>query len=111
MSTKNGKSNALSALKRTTIDLDALLGSPKEDNKLYADWADIEPGVIANFVWAFVEMGGTVQFGRTKNCRAFVLKPYVGKAYDPIYFDGSPEGRAAMAELSAALVESVAGSS
>lgn len=111
---KNGKSKAfppLSGLSRATIDLDALLGVKPNKDKQYAEWADVDPGIIQNIVWATVEMGGTVQFGRTKNSAAYTIKMYVGKAYDPIYFDGNEEGRTAMAELAVALVEAVAGSS
>lgn len=111
---KNGKSKGfppLAGLSRASIDLDALLGVKPNKEKLYADWADIDPGIIQNIVWATVEMGGTVQFGRTKNGYAYTIKMYVGKAYDPIYFDGNEDGRAAMAELAVSLVEAVAGTS
>lgn len=111
---KNGKASSfpqLNQLKRTTIDLDALLGVKKEKENLYADWAEVDAGIVSNLVWAASEMGGTIQFGRTKNCYAYTIKLYVGKPYDPIYFDGNDEGRASMAEMAVALVEALAGHS
>lgn len=109
---KNGAVKQLpqfQGMKRASIDLSALLGVQRKDTDDYADWAEVEPGVLANLVWAVSEMGGTVQFGRTKNSKAYTVKLYVGEAYPPQYFDGNNEGRAALAALAQALVEAVAG--
>lgn len=112
MNGKQPKVKALpqfNGLKRTSIDLASLLGVERDDNNNYADWAEVDAGVIHNIVWAISEMGGTAQFGRTKNSKAYTLKLYVGTPYPPQYFDGNAEGRAALANLAQALVEAVAG--
>lgn len=110
----NAKANAAQpvfAPRTERFNLDTLLGGSTDKGHLDADWNAVEPSTIHAIVWAVTAMGGTVQFGTTKNCKAYTVKIYISRPYDPVYFDGNEEGRAAFAALASALVEAVAGAS
>lgn len=101
----------LGGVRSVTIDLNTLLGGNDEKSHLDADYNSVEPTVLLTLIYSIVEMGGTIQFGRTKNGKAYTIKIYVGKAYDPVYFDGDDAGREAMAALAQSLIETLAGAS
>lgn len=93
------------SLTLSTVNLDALLGAKADETEKYANWSLIDPTVVHSIIWAVCHLGGTAQFGITRNSKAYTLKLYVGKAYDPQYFDGDDEGVRALTALASALVE------
>lgn len=110
MGNNGNKKSALPVFAPSTqrINLDALLGGTEDKSALDADWNMVAPETLHAMVWSLSHLGGTVQFGTTKNNKAYTIKIYLGKAYDPIYFDGDDAGRAAMSTLAQALVETAA---
>lgn len=88
--------------------LDSLFPTSTSKSNLDADWNALNPQVVIRVIWAISTLGGTVQFSCTKNGNAYKVSVYIGKPYDPIYFDGNDEGRAAFAEWADSLVEHAA---
>lgn len=111
MNAKTTRNKTFPQIQHTTINLDDLLGASKDTGHLDANWNEVEPGIIATLVYCATFLGGTVQFGSTKNNKAYTIKLYIGRAYDPIYFDGDDAGRAEMAALAQSFIEKLAGSS
>jgi len=78
---------------------DSLTGKGSGGANLDADWNQVEPNVLRDILWAVSMLGGSVTFGQTKSGRAYSVKLYIGAPFDPLYFDGSAEGRAEMADF------------
>lgn len=88
--------------------LSGLFGSNSRKVGLDADWLAVEPALLLNLVWAVDFFGGSVTLGSTRNNSAYVVKVYIGAPFDPMYFDGDEEGRAALAAWVDSLVTAAA---
>lgn len=85
-----------------------LFGQSTRKTGLDADWNQVQPNVLLSIVWAIDVLGGAVTFSTTKNNNAYCIKVYLGAPYDPVYFDGDDEGRAALSEFADQLVAAAA---
>lgn len=82
--------------RQASARLSSMFGTSARKTGLDADWQQIEPIVLLNLVWAVDFFGGSVTLGSTRNNSAYVVKVYIGQAFDPVYFDGDAEGRESM---------------
>lgn len=85
-----------------------LFGQSTRKSGLDADWNQVDSTVLHRIVWAVDFLGGAVTFSTTKANSAYCVKVYMGQPYDPMYFDGDDEGRAALAAWAEQLVEAAA---
>lgn len=109
MTSRARASLAVDDKKRTSfVGLDSLFGGSIKKDGLDADWQRVSGEMLVRLLWAFDQLGGSVTLSTTKKGNAYVVKGYIGKAFEPIYFDGDDEGRAAFAEWVDQLVEMVA---
>jgi len=85
-----------------------LFGESTKKSNLDADWNQVQPSVLLAIVWAVNQFGGATTFSTTRKGNAYCIKVYLGAPYDPLYFDGDDEGRAAMQEWADNLVAAAA---
>lgn len=79
-----------------------------QKSKQTGDWGEIAPEVIANIVWAATITGGNVQLGMTKDKTSYTVRFFFGVQRDPLYFPCTDEGRAALVDMSLAMLEAAA---
>lgn len=101
---KNTRNNKQSGDKR----YGHLFGESTTKSNLDAAWNEVDPVVLHNIVWAVDAMGGSITIGTNRKGTAYYFKVYLGAPYDPVYFDGSSEGRAEMSEWAETLVKAAA---
>jgi len=94
--------------RKSFVGLDGLFGSSSDKGDLDASWLEVEGDVIKRLLWCMSELSGSVTLSTTRNGNAYAIKVYLGKAYDPMYFDGDAAGREEMATWVDRLVEAVA---
>lgn len=109
MATQTKQGNRSGSMgKSARNDLGHLFGESTRKTGLDADWSRVDKDVLHSIIWAIDTLGGAVTFSTTKNNNAYCIKVFMGAPFDPMYFDGDDEGRAALAAWTERLVEEAA---
>lgn len=98
MAQKYSDKNGRKSTGATNGALGSLFGESTRKSGLDSDWNSVDPAVLHQIIWAVDALGGSVTVGSNKKGTAYFFKVFIGQPFDPVYFDGDDEGRAAMRE-------------
>ena len=108
MASQNGKANPGKGSGAADKRYGHLFGESTTKQGLDAAWNEVDPVVLRDCIWAIDALGGSVTIGTNKKGTAYYFKVYLSAPFDPVYFDGSAEGRAALGEWVEQLVAAAA---